>query len=65
MVCLIARSGRELQRYNPTCGRQVVGCIPYRYKSYADGSISDELEVLLISSQKGGSGIMFPKVCNW
>ncbi|CAN1138257.1 Nudix hydrolase 18, mitochondrial [Linum perenne] len=61
MVCLIARSGRELQRYNPTGGRQVVGCIPYRYKSYADGSISDELEVLLISSQKGGSGIMFPK----
>ncbi|CAL1356145.1 unnamed protein product [Linum trigynum] len=61
MVCLVARSGRELQRYNPMGGRQVVGCIPYRFKNYDDGSISDELEVLVITSQKGGSGMMFPK----
>ncbi|CAN1151538.1 Nudix hydrolase 18, mitochondrial [Linum perenne] len=61
MVCLVARTGRELQRYNPMGGRQVVGCIPYRYKECADGSVSDELEVLVITSQKGGSGLMFPK----
>lgn len=36
-------------------------CIPYRYKSGSDGSIKDELEVLVISSKKG-QGMMFPKV---
>ncbi|KAK6921617.1 NUDIX hydrolase domain [Dillenia turbinata] len=59
MVCLISRSGRELQRYNMG-RRQVVGCIPYRYKNGNDSSINDELEVLVISSQKG-QGLMFPK----
>ncbi|KAM0983393.1 hypothetical protein ACFX13_011117 [Malus domestica] len=54
MTCLVSRTGRELQRYNMG-RRQVVGCIPYRYK---DGS--DELEVLVITSQKGNA-FMFPK----
>jgi len=36
-------------------------CIPYRYKQDVDGNISDELEVLVVSSQKG-QGLMFPKV---
>lgn len=40
--------------------RQVVGCIPYRYKKGGDGSIGNELEVLVITSQKG-QGMMFPK----
>ncbi|CAI8605448.1 unnamed protein product [Vicia faba] len=44
MVCLVSRSGREMQRYNETGGRQVVGCIPYRYKQNIDGSMSNELE---------------------
>ena len=60
MVCVVSRTGRELQRYDQ--GRRlVVGCIPYRYKSGSDGSIKDELEVLVISSKKG-QGMMFPKV---
>ncbi|KAL5070991.1 hypothetical protein RYX36_021878 [Vicia faba] len=60
MVCLVSRSGREMQRYNETGGRQVVGCIPYRYKQNIDGSMSNELEVLLVSSQKTPT-FMFPK----
>ncbi|KAM7255095.1 hypothetical protein ACFE04_020336 [Oxalis oulophora] len=55
MVCLVSRVGRELQRYDNLGRRQVVGSIPYRYKNG-----SDELEVLVISSQKG-QGLMFPK----
>uniref|UniRef100_A0A7N0VNH7 Nudix hydrolase domain-containing protein n=1 Tax=Kalanchoe fedtschenkoi TaxID=63787 RepID=A0A7N0VNH7_KALFE len=55
MVCLVSRKGREFQRYNK--GRRlVVGCIPYRKKT---GS-SNELEVLLVSSQKSPK-MMFPK----
>jgi diphosphoinositol-polyphosphate diphosphatase len=55
MAVLVARQGRELQRYSPrTGGRIVVGCIPYLVRD--DG----ELEVLVISSQKG-HGMMFPK----
>ncbi|EEF36415.1 nudix hydrolase 17, mitochondrial [Ricinus communis] len=61
MACLVSRSGRELQRYDNQGRRQVVGCIPYRYKNSSDGSFSDELEVLVITSQKGGQGMMFPK----
>ncbi|KAG2653801.1 nudix hydrolase 18, mitochondrial-like [Panicum virgatum] len=55
MAVLVARQGRELQRYSQrTGGRIVVGCIPYRVR--CDG----ELEVLVITSQKG-HGMMFPK----
>lgn len=54
MMCLVSRTGRELQRYD--MGRRlVVGCIPYRYQNG-----NGELEVLLISSQKGHA-MMFPK----
>ncbi|KAJ8747718.1 hypothetical protein K2173_012668 [Erythroxylum novogranatense] len=61
MACLVARTGRQLQRYDNMGRRQVVGCIPYRYKICSDGSVSDELEVLVITSQKGSGGMMFPK----
>ncbi|KAJ1418391.1 NUDIX hydrolase domain [Sesbania bispinosa] len=62
MVCLVARSGRELQRYNSKGGRQLWGeCIPYRYKQNIDGNSSNELEVLVVSSQKGTQALMFPK----
>jgi diphosphoinositol-polyphosphate diphosphatase len=55
MTVLVARQGRDLQRYSEnTGGRIVVGCIPYRVR--CDG----ELEVLVITSQKG-YGMMFPK----
>ncbi|CAK8579623.1 unnamed protein product [Lathyrus sativus] len=60
MVCMVSRSGRELQRYNSMGGRQVVGCIPYRYKQDKDGNKSNELEVLMVSSQKT-QRLMFPK----
>ncbi|KAI7993916.1 hypothetical protein LOK49_LG11G00645 [Camellia lanceoleosa] len=60
MVCLVSRTGRHSQRYNK--GRRlVVGCIPYRYKTCTTkGTKNDELEVLVISSQKG-QGMLFPK----
>ncbi|WJX67191.1 Diphosphoinositol polyphosphate phosphohydrolase 2 [Trifolium repens] len=58
MMCLVSpRTGRHLQRYEKGC-RQVVGCIPYRYK--VNGTKENEIEVLLISAQKG-SGMQFPK----
>ncbi|KAL3735672.1 hypothetical protein ACJRO7_024751 [Eucalyptus globulus] len=61
---LVSRTGRHLQRYSKQGSRQVVGCIPYRYKSREDDSLAgeeeDEVEVLVISSQKG-KGLLFPK----
>ncbi|KAI4341529.1 hypothetical protein MLD38_026242 [Melastoma candidum] len=58
---VVSRTGRHLQRYNKG-RRQVVGCIPYRYRGIEGGSAGDaEIEVLLVSSQKGGKGMMFPK----
>ncbi|KAF5450333.1 hypothetical protein F2P56_030693 [Juglans regia] len=61
MACLVSRTGRESQRYNNLGCRQVAGCIPYRYKNGSDGNTIDtELEVLVISSQKG-QGLTFPK----
>ncbi|KAF3485725.1 hypothetical protein F2Q69_00052214 [Brassica cretica] len=59
MVCVVSRTGRQFQRYNKG-RRQVVGCIPYRLKISTEGTISDEFEVLVISSQKGHA-LMFPK----
>lgn len=56
---LVARTGRHLQRYDTVGYRQVVGCIPYRY-SETEANKSVELEVLVISSQKG-EGMLFPK----
>ncbi|KAJ4839005.1 Nudix hydrolase 17, mitochondrial [Turnera subulata] len=61
VVALVSRTGRHLQRYNQG-RRQVVGCIPYRYKIDDSNSldIEDMVEVLVISSQKG-KGMLFPK----
>ena len=55
---MVARQGRELQRYSDsTGGRIVVGCIPYRLGA------GGEVEVLVISSQKKGpaGGVLIPK----
>ncbi|GLT57655.1 hypothetical protein SLA2020_306120 [Shorea laevis] len=60
---LVSRAGRHLQRYNKQGGRQVVGCIPYRYKIIETSSLDEEekeLEVLVISSQNGKQ-MLFPK----
>ncbi|XP_062118112.1 nudix hydrolase 18, mitochondrial-like [Humulus lupulus] len=58
---LVSRSGRLLQRYDEQGLRQVVGCIPYRYtKTDQFSSVEEDLEVLLISSQKS-QRMMFPK----
>ncbi|KAJ1377761.1 NUDIX hydrolase domain, partial [Sesbania bispinosa] len=61
VVTLVSRTGRELQRYRKG-RRQVVGCIPYRYKISDLNSLEapEELEVLVITSQKG-KGMLFPK----
>lgn len=40
---------------------EICRCVPYRFKLSNDGKISDEVEVLVISSQKGHA-LMFPKV---
>ncbi|CAL5323686.1 unnamed protein product [Camellia sinensis] len=62
MVALVSRTGRDLQRYNKG-RRQVVGCIPYRYRVTSQTPIGDEekLEVLVITSQREGKGMLFPK----
>ncbi|XP_019053294.1 PREDICTED: nudix hydrolase 18, mitochondrial-like [Nelumbo nucifera] len=65
MVALVSRTGREFQRYDDEGRRQVVGCIPYRYKtgkspSHEAMDDSQDLEVLLISSQKSHA-MLFPK----
>ncbi|KAI3723030.1 hypothetical protein L2E82_34325 [Cichorium intybus] len=63
VAIVVARSGRQLQRYN--CGQRiVVGCIPYRLKAgmkVSSKNIEDALEVLVISSQRKGKGVLFPK----
>ncbi|XP_020963033.1 nudix hydrolase 18, mitochondrial-like isoform X3 [Arachis ipaensis] len=65
LVALVSRTGRALQRYRKG-RRQVVGCIPYRYKAgsvdleAASSSEEDEIEVLVITSKKG-KGMLFPK----
>lgn len=56
---MVARQGRELQRYSDrTGGRIVVGCVPYRVRAE-----SGAVEVLVISSQKKGlaGGVLIPK----
>ncbi|KAH7529225.1 nudix hydrolase 18, mitochondrial [Ziziphus jujuba] len=60
MVSLVSRKGRHLQRYDNKGCRQVVGCIPYRFRHATKCSSVEELEVLLISSQKS-QAMMFPK----
>ncbi|KAL3529103.1 hypothetical protein ACH5RR_008425 [Cinchona calisaya] len=65
LVSMPSRTGRDLQRYNFDGCRQVVGCIPYRFRkthkaSSVHGTLINELEFLLISSQKSPR-MMFPK----
>ncbi|XP_071702977.1 nudix hydrolase 17, mitochondrial-like [Rutidosis leptorrhynchoides] len=61
MVTMVSRIGRELQRYDQG-QRQVVGCIPYRFKTGSkNNKLEDELEVLVISAQRKGKGMLFPK----
>ncbi|XP_073146367.1 nudix hydrolase 18, mitochondrial-like [Henckelia pumila] len=63
IVGLVSRTGRHKQRYNFHGHRQVVGCIPYRYKIVNGKSQVDEkdIEVLVITSQRKGKGMLFPK----
>ncbi|KAL3525025.1 hypothetical protein ACH5RR_013397 [Cinchona calisaya] len=62
MVALVSRTGRHLQRYDKGC-RLVVGCIPYRLKVANKTTLVDEdsLEVLVVSAQRKGKGVLFPK----
>ncbi|MQL99156.1 hypothetical protein Taro_031870 [Colocasia esculenta] len=64
MVSLVARQGRQLQRYTSSGHRLVVGCIPYKFKADSPEedaiAIDQALRVLVISSQKGQE-ILFPK----
>ncbi|KAK9062181.1 hypothetical protein SSX86_019367 [Deinandra increscens subsp. villosa] len=61
VALLVARTGRQLQRYNGV-QRVVVGCIPYRLKGSIKASgVEDALEVLVISAQRKGKGMLFPK----
>lgn len=72
MESLVARTGRNLQRYNDG-RRQVVGCVPYRYKEgIAETSLGvnnnnynnnaeEAIEILVITPQRKGKGMLFPK----
>ncbi|XP_044478701.1 nudix hydrolase 4-like [Mangifera indica] len=63
VVPLVSRTGRHLQRYCQMGFRQVVGCVPYRYKGIKQPQHEideEDIQVLLISSQKG-KGMLFPK----
>nr|DAD32203.1 TPA_asm: hypothetical protein HUJ06_011054 [Nelumbo nucifera] len=53
---LVSRTGRDLQRYDEVGRRQVVGC----NNPSNDADIND-LEVLMISSQKKRHIMLFPK----
>ncbi|XP_054800988.1 nudix hydrolase 16, mitochondrial-like isoform X1 [Prosopis cineraria] len=59
---LVARTGRQQQRYEDGC-RLIAGCIPFKYRSpskRSDGASKNILEVLMISSASG-RGLVFPK----
>ncbi|RWR86909.1 nudix hydrolase 12, mitochondrial-like protein [Cinnamomum micranthum f. kanehirae] len=63
MSDLLARTGRERQRYDEDNFRLVAGCIPYRLKENVDdptGNIQSRLEVLMISTPNR-SDLVFPK----
>lgn len=61
-MSLMSRQGRQLQRYNSSGCRLVVGCIPYKFNmdKPCSNDLDHAMEVLVISSQKG-YGMMFPK----
>lgn len=60
MVALVSRQGRQLQRYSTNGRRLVVGCIPYKLNKQCSSDRIADMEVLVVSSQKG-YGMMFPK----
>lgn len=59
LASMPSRFGRHLQRYNQGI-RLVVGCIPYRIRNGSRSGKIEDVEVLLISSQKS-ERMMFPK----
>ncbi|ONK65316.1 uncharacterized protein A4U43_C07F35870 [Asparagus officinalis] len=64
MVALVSRQGRQLQRYSDSGRRLVVGCIPYKLNinNQCNSDLIENMEVLVVSSQKGNeNGMMFPK----
>ncbi|KAI3754008.1 hypothetical protein L2E82_26092 [Cichorium intybus] len=60
MVAMVARTGRQLQHYNKG-HHQIVGCIPNRIKCNKGKNLEYALEVLVISAQRKGKGMLFPK----
>ncbi|WOL08819.1 nudix hydrolase 21, chloroplastic-like isoform X1 [Canna indica] len=61
MVNSVSRQGRQLQRYNSCGSRLIVGCIPYKMKTFDEDSHDQLVEVLVVSSKKKPAEIMFPK----
>ncbi|XP_002323248.3 nudix hydrolase 16, mitochondrial [Populus trichocarpa] len=62
MTELVARTGRQQQRYEAGCWL-VAGCIPFKYRSFADnedGKSEKVVEVLMINANSG-PGLLFPK----
>ncbi|KAJ6804803.1 putative nudix hydrolase 16, mitochondrial [Iris pallida] len=62
MCELVARTGRQQQRYEDGC-RLVAGCIPFKYKTNEEihgDNPKKVTEVLMINSQSG-PGLLFPK----
>ncbi|XP_031094298.1 nudix hydrolase 18, mitochondrial-like [Ipomoea triloba] len=63
VASLNARAGLHMQRYD-NGRRQVVGCVPYRYKDSDETSslkAEDAFEVLVISPQRKRKVKLFPK----
>ncbi|KAF3786868.1 Nudix hydrolase 18 [Nymphaea thermarum] len=61
MVMMIARTGRENQRYKNGC-RLVAGCIPYKLTEHnGDGSsVESRLQILVVKAQKSEK-VLLPK----
>ncbi|KAF4374445.1 hypothetical protein CsatB_019712 [Cannabis sativa] len=58
MAELVARTGRQLQRYKDGC-RLIAGCIPFRYRNCVENG-NKVVEVLMINSTSGPN-LVFPK----
>ncbi|CAN6478161.1 unnamed protein product [Victoria cruziana] len=61
MVMMIARTGREKQRYENGC-RLIAGCVPYKLSEYkSDGScVESRLQILVVKAQKSEK-VLLPK----
>jgi len=59
---LVARTGRQQQRYEDGC-RLVAGCIPFRYRNSeeSDGTESEKIVEVLMINSTSGPGLLFPK----